>query len=84
MNEREVAGALSWAVAGGVVLCDGGYRSAPSAQLLAEEAELLLITPQEWATRCALISNLRERVETTFAQLQHRFIDRIYSRSWRG
>jgi transposase len=83
-NERDVAGALSWAVDGGIVLCDGGYRSAPLALLLAEEAELLMITPQESGERRALISSLRERVETTFSQLWNRFIDRIFSRSWHG
>lgn len=30
-NERDVAGALAEAVDGGIVLCDGGYRSAPLA-----------------------------------------------------
>lgn len=83
-NERDVAGALSWAVDGGMMLCDGGYRSAPLARLLAEEADLLLITPQESGERRALISSLRERVETTFSQLWNRFIDRIFSRSWHG
>jgi transposase len=83
-NERDVAGALSEAVNGGIVLCDGGYRSAPLAQLLAEEAELLLITPQESGTRRALVSSLRERVETSFSQLWSRFIDRVLSRSWHG
>jgi len=44
-NERDVAGALSEAVDGDIVLCDGGYRSAPLGCSVAEEAELL-ITPQ--------------------------------------
>jgi transposase len=83
-NERDVAGALSQAVDGGIVLCDGGYRSAPLARLLAEEAELLLITPQESGTHRALVSSLRERVETTFSQLWSRFADRVLSRSWHG
>jgi hypothetical protein len=84
INERDVAGALSLAVDGGIVLCDGGYRSAPLAHSLAEEAELLLLTPQEAGHRRALVSSLRERVETTFSQLWARFIDRIFSRSWHG
>jgi IS5 family transposase len=83
-NERDVAGALSQAVDGGIVLCDGGYRSAPLARAVAEEAELLLLTPQESGRRRALVSSLRERVETTFSQLWARFIDRIFSRSWHG
>lgn len=83
-NERDVAGALSEAVNGGIVLCDGGYRSAPLACSLAEEAEMLLITPQEAGSRRALVSSLRERVETTFSQLWTRFVDRVLSRSWHG
>jgi hypothetical protein len=84
INERDVAGALCEAVAGGIVLCDGGYRSAPLAAAVAAEAEMLLITPQESGTRRALVSSLRERVETTFSQLWTRFIDRVLSRSWHG
>jgi hypothetical protein len=83
-NERDVAGALSQAVDGGIVLCDGGYRSAPLAALLAQEAEMLLVTPQEAGGRRPLVSSLRERVETTFSQLWNRFIDRVFSRSWHG
>jgi hypothetical protein len=83
-NERDVAVALSQAVDGGIVLCDGGYRSAPLACALAEEAELLLITPQESGVRRALVSSLRERVETTFSELWARFVDRVFSRSWHG
>jgi IS5 family transposase len=84
INERDVAGALSEAVAGGIVLCDGGYRSAPLAASVAAEAELLLITPQEAGRHRALVSSLRERVETTFSQLWTRFVDRVLSRSWHG
>jgi Transposase DDE domain len=83
-NERDVAVALSEAVDGGIVLCDGGYRSAPLACSMAEEAELLLITPQESGERRALVSSLRQRVETTFSQLWARFVGRIFSRSWHG
>lgn len=84
VNERDAACALAWAVDGGTLLCDGGYRSGPLARLLGEEAELLLITPQEAGTRRGLVSGLRQRVETTFSQMWARFIDRVYSRSWHG
>ncbi|MCA1613734.1 MAG: transposase [Acidobacteria bacterium] len=83
-NERDVAEALAQAVEGGIVLCDGGYRSARLARALTDEAELLLITPQESGARRALVSSLRERVETTFSQLWARFVDRVFSRSWHG
>jgi len=86
INERDVAGALSEAVDGGIVLCDGGYRSrsARLASAVAEEAEMLLLTPQESGERRALVSSLRERVETTFSQWWTRFVDRVLSRSWHG
>lgn len=32
----------------------------------------------------ALISSVRERIETVFSCLWHRFIDRVFSRSWEG
>ena len=34
--------------------------------------------------RLALISGLRQRVETSFSGLWTRFIDRVYARSWDG
>jgi IS5 family transposase len=83
-NEREVALALAWSVDGGIALADLGYRSEPLGELLAEEADLLLITPADARDRRALISSLRERVETTFSQLCNRFADRVRSRSWEG
>lgn len=84
INERDVAGALCEAVDGGIVLCDGGYRSTRLASAVAEEAEMLLLTPQESGHRRALVSSLRERVETTFSELWARFVDRVLSRSWHG
>jgi hypothetical protein len=48
---------------------------------------LLLLTPQTVGpdkARRRFISRLRQRVETTFAALWDRFIDRVYSRSWEG
>jgi hypothetical protein len=93
-DERQVALALGLSVAGGVVLGDLGYRSRGDAlsQTLAEEADLLLITPADAGTktniksapRRALVSSLRERVETSFSGLWHRFVDRVFSRSWQG
>ena len=54
---------------------------------LRQEAQLLLLTPQTMGPgkeRRVFISSLRQRVETTFAALWDRFIDRVYSRSWEG
>jgi transposase len=85
--DPDVALALAGSVEGGVALADRAYRGKKRAQLLREEADLLLLTPaaagKNRAQR-ALISRLRERVETTFSALWARFIDRVFSRSWEG
>jgi len=98
-DEHDTALALALAVDGGVALADLGYRSQSDdlAQTLAEEADLLLIHPDDAGDkkdsnkkdskknpRRALVSSLRERIETTFSGLWNRFCDRVYSRSWQG
>lgn len=54
----------------------------------ADEADLLLIHPadagKKRSPRRALVSSLRERIETIFSGLWNRFSDRVYSRSWQG
>jgi len=52
--------------------------------LLAEEAEMLLLTRADAPQHKFLLSQVRQAVETTFSQLWYRFIDRIFSRSWQG
>jgi transposase len=86
-SDRDPALALAWSVGGGIALADQGYRGEPLAQELVEEADLLLLTPAsagENQAQRALISSLRERVETTFGALWERFVDRVRSRSWEG
>ncbi len=94
-DEREVALALALSVDGGIVLGDLGYRSRADwlGETLAEEADILLIHPADAGQkieddqvnpRRALISSVRERVETSFSGLWDRFIDRNLSRSWQG
>lgn len=89
-DEHDAALALALAVDGGVALADLGYKSKDDelAHTLAEEADLLLIHPadagKKTTPRRALVSSLRERIETTFSGLWNRFIDRVYSRSWQG
>lgn len=83
----EVALALSLSVAGGIGLADLAYQGAKRAQALVEEAQLLLLTPASVAKETkerALISSIRERIETTFSALWARFVDRVLSRSWEG
>jgi hypothetical protein len=82
-----VALALALSVNGGLALADLGYRAQELADTLAEEAGLWMLTPASaGADRAqrALISAVRERVETTFSALWARFVDRVGSRSWEG
>lgn len=88
-HDRDLAAALAWAVDGGVVLADRAYQAGEQAgelaHWLAQEADLLLITPGNCGpVYRPLISSLRERVETTFSQLCERFVDRVRSRSFAG
>jgi transposase len=85
--DQDVALALALSIDGGLALADLGYRAEELAQILAEEAGLLLLTPAsagENRAQRALISGVRERVETTFSALWARFVDRVGSRSWDG
>ncbi len=84
-NDRDPALALAWATDGGLALGDRGYQGEELRELLQEEAELLLLTPADAPkAQRALLSSLRERVETSFSQLWSRFVDVVYSRSWNG
>jgi transposase len=84
-DDRDPALALAWCVEGGVALADLGYRGEELRDLLEAEAELLLLTPADAPKpQKALLSSLRERVETSFSQLWSRFVDLVYSRSWNG
>ena len=82
-DDRAPLLALSEATDGGVVLGDLGYRGRP-AKATAEEAELLLLTRADAPERKFLLSQVRQRIETSFSQLWHQFIDRVFSRSWNG
>lgn len=85
VHDRDASLALAQAVDGGVVLADRAYQTKETETLLDEQAELTLVTPKNPGTaNRALISSLRERIETTFSQLHDRFIDRVYSRSFHG
>jgi len=87
-HDRDAAPALCLSVDGGVALGDLGYVSAPLAEVVADEAEVLLMTPKDGGRLHekprVLISSLRERVETLFSKLWSAFVDRVLSRSWHG
>lgn len=83
-DDREPALSLGLQTDGGVALGDFGYRGAEIAAALAEQCDLLLITTADAGAHRGLISSLRERIETVFSELWSLFVDRVYSRSWRG
>lgn len=83
-DDRDPALCLVLAADGGITLGDLGYRGEKPATLLAEEAEMLLLTRDDAPQMKFLLSQVRQAVETTFSQLWYKFIDRVFSRSWLG
>lgn len=83
-DDRAPALALVQAVDGGVTLGDLGYRGPECAADLAADADMLLITRDQAPAHRFVLSQVRQRVETTFSQLWWKFIDRVFSRSWHG
>ena len=83
-DDRAPALALVQAVDGGVTLGDLGYRGPECAADLAADAEMLLITRDQAPLHRFVLSQVRQRVETTFSQLWRKFVDRVFSRSWTG
>jgi hypothetical protein len=85
--DQDVAAALAQSVSDGIALGDLGYQGEELFHSVAEEAGLYLVTPAaapKGTPRRALISSIRERVETAFSALWARFVDRVRSRSWEG
>jgi Transposase DDE domain len=84
IDDRDPALELAQSVDGGILLGDLGYEGPKLAQLLYDESELLLITRRDVPEQRELHSSVRQGIETLFSQLWHKFIDRVFSRSWRG
>ena len=83
-DDRIVALALVQGVDGGITLGDLGYRGEECATELAAAADMLLITRDQAPAHRFILSQVRQRIETTFSQLWWKFIDRVFSRSWTG
>lgn len=85
LPDKDFAPALAQSVDGGVVLADRAYQTNELADWLADEEELVLITPKNCGQEHRpLVCSLRERIETSFGQLCERFVDRVLSRSFHG
>jgi len=86
-HDRDVVAALAEGLEGNsILLADLAYRDSKELEpLLRQEYGIVLVTP--WHApqeQRALISSVRERIETVFSCFWHRFIDRVFSRSWEG
>jgi IS5 family transposase len=71
-------------VDGGITLGDLGYRGRQRAAEWAEEADMLVLTRADAPEKKCLLAQVRQAIETTLSQLWYRFLDRVFSRSWRG
>jgi IS5 family transposase len=83
-DDRAPALALLEGVEGGVTLGDLGYRGKARTAEWAEEAGMLVLTRADAPEKKYLLAQVRQGIETSFSQLWHRFLDRVFSRSWRG
>jgi hypothetical protein len=83
-DDRAPVLALLEGVNGGVTLGDLGYRGQQRAEEWAEEAEMLVLTRADAPEKKYLLAQVRQAIETTLSQLWYQFLDRVFSRSWRG
>ena len=86
-DDRDVLAALAEGLEGNsILLADLGYRDARELEpLLRSEYGIVLVTPAHAPLQQrALISSVRERIETVFSCLWQRFVDRVFSRSFEG
>jgi hypothetical protein len=83
-DDRAPVLALLDGVEGGITLGDLGYRGQQRAEEWAEEAEMLVLTRADAPEKKRLLAPVRQAIETSFSQLWHQFLDRVFSRSWRG
>jgi transposase len=83
-DDRTPVLALLDGVEGGVTLGDLGYRGKQRAEEWAEEAGMLVLTRADAPEKKCLLAQVRQAIETSFSQLWYQFLDRVFSRSWRG
>ena len=62
-----------------------GYSGEETFDWLYDEAQTLRVMPSdEGKEGLSAVSQVRQRIESSFSELWRRFADRIYSRSWHG
>lgn len=82
--DRETSIWLAAATDGGILAADQAYGRDETMEALEREADMLVLTRRRARPKKGLMSRVRQPIETFFAKLCHRFIDKVYSRSWRG
>jgi IS5 family transposase len=83
-DDRVPVLALLEGAEGGVTLGDLGYRGKARAEEWCEEAGRLVLTRADAPEKKHLLAQVRQGSETSFSQLWYKFLDRVFSRSWRG
>ena len=84
-HDRRAVRAMALSTGGGVLLGDQGYSGEETFDWLYDEAQTLRVMPSdEGKEGLSAVSQVRQRIESSFSSLWRRFTDRVYSRSWRG
>src|SRR4051794_11915613 len=83
-DDRAPVLALLDGVEGGVTLGDLGYRGKQRAEEWAEEADMVVLKRANAPDQKLLLAQVRQAIETSFSEPWYRFIDRVFSRPWRG
>jgi Transposase DDE domain len=83
-DDRAPVLALLDGVEGGVTLGDLGDRGQQRTEEGAAEAGMLVLTRADAPEQKYLLAQVRQAIETSFSQLWYQFLDRVFSRSWRG
>ncbi len=84
-DDRRAVRALALSTEGGVLLGDQGYSGEETFDWLYDEAQTLHVMPSdEDKEGLSAVSQVRQRIESSFSRLWRRSADRVYSRSWRG
>jgi hypothetical protein len=84
-DDRRAVRALALSTGGGVLLGDQGYSGGETFDWLYEEAQALrVMLSDEDKEGLSAISQVRQRIDSSFSSLWRRFADRVYSRSWQG
>jgi hypothetical protein len=83
-DDREAAEALAMSTGGGLLLGDQGYSGEELFDWLYDRVQTLRVMPSDDEDGFSAVSQVRQRIESSFSGLWSRFVDRIYSRSWHG